>query len=119
MIKDTGPIDAASILLILTDYCVITVTQKPAGRQVLVEPLATEAACPSCGVLTTRIQGRPVRSDSRTFQPAGATCRCWYVNASWPAMSLPVNDVRSCKPPNFCPSAHGSPPDSPNNWWTR
>lgn len=32
----------------------------PAGRQVLIEPVATEAACPSCGVLTTRIHARPV-----------------------------------------------------------
>ena len=60
MIKDTGSIDPASILLNLTDYRVITVTQAPVGRQVLVEPAATEAACPSCGVLTTRIQARPI-----------------------------------------------------------
>jgi len=58
--KDTGPLDAASILLNLTDYRVITATHEPAGRQVLIEPVATEAACPSCGVLTTRIQARPV-----------------------------------------------------------
>jgi len=57
---DTGPIDAASILLNLTDYRVITATHESSGRQVLVEPIATEAACPSCGVLTTRIQARPV-----------------------------------------------------------
>lgn len=56
----TGPLDAASILLNLTDYHVITATHEPAGRQVLIEPVATEAACPSCGVLTTRIQARPV-----------------------------------------------------------
>ena len=60
MIKDTGPIDAASILLNLTDYRVITVTQESTGRQVLVEPIDTEAACPSCGVLSSRIQARPV-----------------------------------------------------------
>lgn len=42
----TGPIDAASILLNLTDYRVITATHEPAGRQVLIEPVATEAACP-------------------------------------------------------------------------
>lgn len=60
MIKDTGSIDPASILLNLTDYRVITVPQAPVGRQVLVEPAATEAACPSCGVLTTRIQARPI-----------------------------------------------------------
>ncbi|MGV2481426.1 UNVERIFIED_CONTAM: transposase family protein, partial [Salmonella enterica subsp. enterica serovar Weltevreden] len=60
MFKDTGPIDAASILLNLTDYRVIAATQESSGRQVLVEPISTEAACPSCGVLTTRIQARPV-----------------------------------------------------------
>nr|WP_202605460.1 ISL3 family transposase [Glutamicibacter soli] len=47
-------------MLNLTDYRVITATHEPAGRQVLIEPVATEAACPSCGVLTTRIQARPV-----------------------------------------------------------
>ncbi len=60
MFKDTGPLDAASILLNLTDYRVITATHEPAGRQTLIEPVATEAACPSCGVLTTRIQARGV-----------------------------------------------------------
>lgn len=60
MFKDTGGIDAASILLNLTDYRVIAATHESSGRQVLVEPIATEAACPSCGVLTTRIQARPV-----------------------------------------------------------
>lgn len=42
--KDTGGNDAASILLNLTDYRVIDATQEPAGRQVLIEPKATEAA---------------------------------------------------------------------------
>ena len=59
MFKDAGPIDAASILLNLTDYRVIVVTEESAGRQVLVEPSETEAACPTCGVLTSRIQARP------------------------------------------------------------
>lgn len=56
MFKDTGPLDAASILLNLTDYRVISATHEPAGRQVLIELVAIEAACPSRGVLTTRIQ---------------------------------------------------------------
>ncbi|CBT75619.1 hypothetical protein AARI_14090 [Glutamicibacter arilaitensis Re117] len=60
MTKDTGRIDAASILLNLIDYRVITVTQDSAGRQLLVEPVETEAAGPSCRVLTTRIHARPV-----------------------------------------------------------
>lgn len=44
MFKDTGGIDAASILLNLTDYRVITATHDLHGRQVLIEPVATEAA---------------------------------------------------------------------------
>jgi len=58
--KDTGGIDAASMLLNLTDYRVIDVIQGVQERQVMVEPVATEAACPSCGVFTTRIHARPV-----------------------------------------------------------
>lgn len=49
MFKNTGGIDAASILLNLTTYRVITVIQDPAGRQVLVESIETEADCPTCG----------------------------------------------------------------------
>lgn len=39
MFKDTGGIDAASILLNLTDYRVISATHESSGRQVLVEPI--------------------------------------------------------------------------------
>ncbi|MGP9526703.1 ISL3 family transposase [Glutamicibacter sp. AOP5-A2-18] len=60
MFKDTGPIDAASILLNLNDYRVISATHEADGRQALIEPKATEAACPTCGVLTQRIQARPI-----------------------------------------------------------
>ena len=60
MFKDTGGTDLASILLNLSDYRVIDETQEPTGRQVLIEPIATEAACPSCGTFTTRIQARPI-----------------------------------------------------------
>ncbi len=49
MFKETGLIDAASILLNLNDYRVITASPTPSGRQVLVEPIATEATCPSYG----------------------------------------------------------------------
>ncbi|WP_354191091.1 transposase family protein [Arthrobacter sp. UYCu712] len=31
-----------------------------AGRTVLVEPVEREGACPDCGVLSSRIQARPV-----------------------------------------------------------
>lgn len=60
MFKDTGGIDAASILLNLTDYRVIDVIQGVQERQVMVEPVATEVACPSCGMITTHTKGRPV-----------------------------------------------------------
>lgn len=56
MVEVTGPSDAASILLYLTDYLDITATHELAGRQVLIEPVATEAGCPSSGVLTIGIQ---------------------------------------------------------------
>lgn len=56
--KDTGGIDAASILLDLTDYRAITATHEPAERQAPIEPTAAEASCPSSGVLTTRIHAR-------------------------------------------------------------
>ncbi len=45
MFKDTGPIDAASILLNLTDYRVINATHETTVRKVLIEPVATEATC--------------------------------------------------------------------------
>lgn len=60
MFKETGRIDAMSILLNLTDYRAITVSQEPDGRQVLVEPIESEAAGPSCGILTSRIKTRPM-----------------------------------------------------------
>ncbi|WP_396278658.1 hypothetical protein [Glutamicibacter creatinolyticus] len=45
MFKDTGPIDAASILLNLTDYRVIDVFQEAAGRQVVIEPIEPAWVC--------------------------------------------------------------------------
>ncbi|GAA4359885.1 hypothetical protein GCM10023166_00070 [Paeniglutamicibacter cryotolerans] len=60
MFKDTGAVDAASILFNLEDYRVLSVETSTAGRTVVVEPLSTEAGCPSCGVLSSRIQARPV-----------------------------------------------------------
>lgn len=53
-------IDTASILLDLTHYDAIIVTWESFERQVLAEPIEPEATCPSCGVLTTLIQARPV-----------------------------------------------------------
>lgn len=60
MIKDTGAGDAASILFNLEDYRVLSVETSTAGRTVVVEPISTEAGCPSCGVISSRIQARPM-----------------------------------------------------------
>ncbi|WP_258142538.1 transposase family protein [Arthrobacter sp. MYb227] len=60
MYKDTGAVDAASILLNLDDYCVLSSERHGATRSVLVEPINREAACPTCGVFSRRIQARPV-----------------------------------------------------------
>ncbi|MBN6754379.1 transposase [Kocuria palustris] len=38
----------------------MSVERTPSGRRVLIEPIAAEAACPDCGVLSSRIQARPV-----------------------------------------------------------
>lgn len=60
MYKDTGAVDAASILLNLDDYTVLKSERHGATRSVLVEPINREAACPGCGVFSRRIQARPV-----------------------------------------------------------
>ena len=60
MYKDTGAVDAASILLNLDDYRVLNSERTGDSRVVLVEPLSREAACPACWVFSRRIQARPV-----------------------------------------------------------
>lgn len=60
MYKDTGAVDAASILLNLDDYTVLNSERVGDSRSVLVEPINQEAACPGCGVFSRRIQARPV-----------------------------------------------------------
>lgn len=60
MFKETGRSDPASILLNLTDYRVIDATLENEGRQVLIEPIAAEAAYSSCRTFTTQIQARPI-----------------------------------------------------------
>ena len=55
--------DAASILFNLPDYRVVSATPASGDqpRQVLIETIAAEGACPSCGVLSARVQARPVQ----------------------------------------------------------
>lgn len=60
MLKPTHDADAASILFNLPGYRVLSVHREADGhRQVLVESEEAEGACPSCGVLTSRVQARP------------------------------------------------------------
>jgi transposase len=60
VLNNTGAGDAASTLFNLDDYAVLAVDGAGDSRSVLVEPRNPEAPCPACGVLSTRIQARPV-----------------------------------------------------------
>ncbi|XVX18959.1 ISL3 family transposase [Actinomycetota bacterium] len=63
MHQPTFDVDAASILFNLPGYRVVSaapaVGEMP--RQVLVESIDAEGACPSCGVLSARVQARPIQ----------------------------------------------------------
>src|SRR5690625_7709603 len=59
---DTHRRDAASILFNLPGYRVISAWHEEEGqRVVLIETLATEDGCPSCGVMSSRVRSRPVQ----------------------------------------------------------
>ena len=60
MLQITQTCDAASILFNLEGHVVLSAERAGAGRTVLVEPVEREGACPDCGVLSSRIQARPV-----------------------------------------------------------
>jgi transposase len=62
VLKPTHDADAASILFNLPGYRVLSVHRQDEGhRQVLVETEESEGACPACGVLTSRVQARPMQ----------------------------------------------------------
>lgn len=64
MHKPTFDVDAASILFDLSGYRVVSATPGVGveqSRQVLIETTTSEGACPSCGVLSSRIQARPTQ----------------------------------------------------------
>ena len=61
MFKPTHDADAASILFNLPGYRVLSAVRGPDGREVLVETIADEGACPDCGVVSGRVQARPVQ----------------------------------------------------------
>lgn len=58
MFEPTHDADAASILFNLPGYRVRSVD---GHRVVLIEAVAAEDGCPSCGVLSARVQARPVQ----------------------------------------------------------
>ncbi|WP_148045149.1 transposase family protein, partial [Arthrobacter oryzae] len=60
MLQITQTRDAASILFNLEGHIVLSAERTGAGRTVLVEPIEREGACPDCGVMSSRIQARPV-----------------------------------------------------------
>lgn len=100
--KDTGLLDPASILLNLTDYRVITVTQAPSGRRhVLVEPMAAERACPTGSLLTTRIQARPIHQvkdvsvDGTVLQVLVRKCRLTCPETDCSRLSFVQTTVQS------------------------
>jgi len=54
-------IDRTTLLFALPGFRVLNVSLEPdGGRLVLVETVATEGGCPSCGVMSSRIKDRPV-----------------------------------------------------------
>lgn len=63
MHQPTFGVDAASILFNLPGYRVITATPAvgEGPRQVIVETIEDEGACPSCGVFSSRVQARPAQ----------------------------------------------------------
>ena len=63
MHNPTFDADAASILFNLPDYRVVSATPASGDqpRQVLIETVTAEGACPSCGVFSARVQARPVQ----------------------------------------------------------
>ncbi|RNL48235.1 ISL3 family transposase, partial [Arthrobacter oryzae] len=60
MLQITQTRDAASILFNLEGHIVLSAERAGAGRTVLVEPIEREGACTDCGVMSSRIQARPV-----------------------------------------------------------
>ncbi|KNX35980.1 ISL3 family transposase [Luteipulveratus halotolerans] len=62
MFKATADVDPATTLFNLPGYRVLSVTRDAGGtRQVLIEAGVVEAACPGCGVLTSRVHQRTVQ----------------------------------------------------------
>lgn len=64
--------DAASVVFSLTGYTVTAATDLPlGGRRVVVTAVDQQSACPSCGVLSTRVHQR-IRQRVKDIPPGGA-----------------------------------------------
>ncbi|AXH94828.1 ISL3 family transposase [Ornithinimicrobium avium] len=63
MHKPTFDVDAASILFNLPGYRVVSASPAVGDRprQVIVETITCEGACPACGVFSCRVQARPLQ----------------------------------------------------------
>src|ERR1035438_6049132 len=82
-------IDRTTLLFALPGFRVLKVTpERDGGRLVLVESVAKEGGCPSCGVMSSRIKDRPV---------------CWLKDL--PHGSVPLH-VRVCKRRFLCTEKH-------------
>lgn len=62
MLQNTQTSDAASILFNSEGQVVLIAERAGGVRMVLVESVEREGACPDCGVLSSRIQARPLHS---------------------------------------------------------
>ncbi|TQS88265.1 ISL3 family transposase [Arthrobacter sp. TS-15] len=71
MLQITQTCDAASILFNLEGHVVLSAEHAGDTRAVLVEPVEREGACPDCGVLSSRVQARPIHR-VRDVQCGGA-----------------------------------------------
>jgi transposase len=70
-------IDRTTLLFALPGFRVIDVSLEPdGGRLVLVETVATEGGCPSCGVMSSRIKDRPT-CRLKDLPHGGVPLRLW------------------------------------------
>jgi transposase len=68
--------DAASVLFNLPGYRVIAATDGPDGRRVVIESVEVEGACPSCGVVTTRVHQRTMQHVRDV--PVAGSVQVWW-----------------------------------------
>jgi transposase len=87
-------IDRTTLLFALPGFRVLNVTVAPdGGRQVFVESVAVEGGCPSCGVMSSRVKGRPV-CRLKDLPHGSVPLRLWvckrrFVCTEWAAPHLP------------------------------